>query len=87
MDANFFNSLPADYQDALRTSAQDAGKFCTDAVISNAAADKQKFVDAGCEIIETDVSEWQAALDGFLAAKYPALVKYAQMIADADPAK
>jgi tripartite ATP-independent periplasmic transporter solute receptor, DctP family len=87
MDSNFFNSLPADYQDALRTAAQDAGKFCTDSVISNAAADKQKFVDAGCEILETDVSEWQAALDGFLQAKYPALVEYAQMIADADPAK
>jgi tripartite ATP-independent transporter DctP family solute receptor len=87
MDSNFFNSLPADYQDALRTSAEDAGKYCTDAVINNAEADKQKFVDAGCEIIETDVSEWQAALDGFLEAKYPSLVEYAQMIADADPAK
>lgn len=41
---------------------------------------------AGCEFIQTDVSAWQEALDGFLEEKYPDLVPYADAIKAADPA-
>ncbi len=86
MDTAFFNSLPAEYQEAIKTAAAEASAFCTDAIESMSEEKKQLFVDAGCEIIEVDLAEWQAALDGFLEAKYPALVEYVQMIKDADPA-
>ncbi|MPN40081.1 hypothetical protein SDC9_187616 [bioreactor metagenome] len=87
MDKAFFESLPEDDQTAIRESADEAGKYCTDSIIAATEAKKQIFIDAGCEIIETDISEWQKALDGFLEAKYPDLVPYAEMIAQADPAK
>lgn len=85
-DTNYYNNLPADYQTALKEAAEEAASYLTDLAIDAAAEKKQVFVDAGCEIYETDISEWKAALDGFLEAKYPALVEYAEMIASVDPA-
>lgn len=82
-DTNYFNSLPAEYQTVLSESAFESAAYLTDLAESAAAEKKQVFVDAGAEIIETDVADWQAALDGFLAEKYPDLVKYADMIAAA----
>jgi len=86
MDTNSFNSLPADYQTAIQEAATDAGKFCTQNTVDSAAEKKQVFVDAGCTILTTDISQWQAALDGFLNEKYPMLVEYSDMIAAAKPA-
>lgn len=86
MDTNFFNSLPADYQEAIQNAAAEASVYCTNAIEELSAEKKQIFVDAGCEIIEVDLAEWQAALDGFLEAKYPALVEYVDMIKSVDPA-
>ncbi len=87
MDQAFFDSLPTAYQAALEEAAIEAGKLCTDLIVANAEEAKQKFIDNGCEIIEVDVSEWQAAMDGFLEKNYPDLVEYYNMIQDADPAK
>ena len=86
MDQNFFNSLPAAYQEAIKNAAAEASVYCTNAIEELSAEKKQIFVDAGCEIIEVDLAEWQAALDGFLEAKYPALVEYVDMIKAVDPA-
>lgn len=87
MDKAFFESMPAEYQTALEESAMEAGKLCTDLIVADAENAKQTFVDAGCEIFEVDLAEWQAAMDGFLEANYPDLVDYYNMILDADPAK
>ena len=86
MDGSFFSSLPAEYQEAIRSAADEASRYCTDAIIEQTEEKKQLFVDAGCEIIQVDLAEWQAALDGFLEEKYPDLLPYAEMIAEADPA-
>ncbi len=87
MDGKFFNSLPESYQATIREAAAEASITCTDLVIKQTAEKKQVFVDAGCEIITIDLAEWQKALEGFLEAKYPDLVAYADMIKAADPAK
>ena len=79
-------SLPEEYQTALREAADEASSILTDLAVDMAAEKKQVFVDAGCEIIEPDITEWQAAVDGFLAEKYPYLTEYADMITAADPA-
>ena len=80
MDQNFFDSLPAEYQTALEEAAMEAGKLCTDLIIADAENAKQVFVDAGCEIYEVDVTEWQAAMDGFLEETFPNLIPYYEMI-------
>lgn len=80
MDKNFFASMPEAYQTALKEAAMEAGKLCTDLIVANAEEAKQKFVDNGCEIFEVDISEWQAAMDGFLQQNYPDLVEYYDMI-------
>lgn len=85
-DANFFNSLPAEYQTALTEAAEEACSYLTDLAESESEAKKQIFVDAGCEIITPDLTEWKDAMDGFLEEKYPSLVEYAEQIAAADPA-
>lgn len=87
MDQNFFDSLPAEYQAAIEEAAAKASLICTDLVIEQNEEKKQVFVDAGCEIIETDITEWQEALDGFIETKYPYLLDYYNMILEADPAK
>ena len=87
MDKKFFEALPQEYQTAIEESAVEAGKICTDLVIDAAVTSKQVFVDAGAEIIEVDFAEWQEAMDGFLEANYPNLVKYYDMIQSVDPEK
>ena len=86
MDKAFFESMPAEYQAAIEEAAIEAGKLCTDLIVANAEDAKQKFVDAGATIYEVDVTEWQAAMDGFLEENYPNLVKYYDMILAAAPA-
>ena len=87
LDTKFFNSLPAEYQTALTEAADEATSYLTDLAVDMAAEKKQVFVDAGCQIIEPDITEWQSAVEGFLSEKYPDLVEYAEMIAAVDPAK
>ena len=86
LDSNYFNSLPAEYQTALTEAADEATAYLTDLAEEVAVEKKQGFVDAGCEIIEVDIDEWKAALDGFLDEKYPALSGYAEQIAALAPA-
>ena len=85
MDQAFFDSMPAEYQTAIEEAAMEAGKLCTDLIVADTESAKQKFVDAGCEIYEVDLAEWQAAMDGFLEETYPDLVPYYDMILAAAP--
>lgn len=87
MDKEYFASLPAEYQTIIRDAAVEAGKSCTDSILSATDEKRQICKDAGLEFVDTDVTLWQQALDGFLEAKYPGLVEYAKAIKDADPAK
>ncbi|WP_312634705.1 TRAP transporter substrate-binding protein [Oscillibacter sp.] len=86
MDKNYFASLPAEYQTIIQEASVEAGKYCTDLVMDATESVRPEVVAAGCEFINTDVSLWQQALDGFLEAKYPDLVPYADAIKAADPA-
>ncbi len=85
MDKAFFESLPEEYQTIIRDAAMEAGKFCTDQVLK-ATEEVRAELEQTCEFIQTDVSAWQDALDGFLEEKYPDLVSYADQIRAADPA-
>ncbi len=85
-DETYFNNLPEEYQTAIAEAADEATKYLTDLAIELTEEKKQVFVDAGCTIIETDISEWMDAMDGFLEEKYPYLMEYAELIAAADPA-
>ncbi|WP_293008401.1 MULTISPECIES: TRAP transporter substrate-binding protein [unclassified Oscillibacter] len=86
MDKNYFASLPAEYQTIIQEASVEAGKYCTDLVMDATESVRPEVEAAGCEFIDTDVSLWQQALDGFLEAKYPDLVSYADAIKAADPA-
>lgn len=87
MDKDYFAALPAEYQTIIRDAAVEAGKSCTDSILSATEEKRKICVDAGLEFVDTDVTLWQQALDGFLEAKYPGLVEYANAIKAADPAK
>lgn len=87
MDKDYFASLPAEYQTIIREAAVEAGKSCTDSILSATEEKRQICVDAGLEFVDTDVMLWQQALDGFLEEKYPGLVEYAEAIKAADLAK
>ena len=86
MDKAYFESLPAEYQTIIEEAAVEAGKYCTDLVLEATDEVREEVEAAGCEFIETDVTAWQEALDGFLEEKYPDLVSYADAIKAADPA-
>ncbi len=85
MDQNFFNAMPVEYQELIKRAAAEAAPYCTEANQALTEEKKQLFIDVGCEIIETDVSAWQAALDGFIEEKYPYLLEYYNKILEADP--
>jgi len=87
MDKEYFASLPEEYQTIIRDAAIESGKYLTEAVLIAKDEKQQICIDAGKEFVETDVTLWQQALDGFLEAKYPGLVEYANAIKAADPAK
>lgn len=87
MDTDFFASLPESYQEVIRGAAETVAPYCIDRVMERTEEARQVFRDAGCEFLETDVSAWQAAMDGFFEEKYPDLVKYRDMIAAVDPTK
>ncbi|WP_312940367.1 TRAP transporter substrate-binding protein, partial [Oscillibacter sp.] len=86
MDKNYFASLPTEYQTIIQDASVEAGKYCTDLVMDATESVRPEVEAAGCEFIDTDVSLWQQALDGFLEAKYPDLVPYADAIKAANPA-
>lgn len=54
MDGTFFSSLPAEYQEVIRSAVAEASEYCTNAIIDQTEEKKQLFVDAGCEIIQVD---------------------------------
>lgn len=85
MDKNYFESLPEEYQTIIRDAADEAGKYCTELVLEATESVRPEIEAVGCEFIETDVTLWQEALDGFLEEKYPDLVSYADQIKAADP--
>ena len=84
-DKAYFESLPTEYQTIIQEAAVEAGKYCTDLVLEANETVRAEVESAGCEFIETDVSLWQDALDGFLEEKYPDLASYADQIKAADP--
>ena len=86
MDKGYFESLPEEYQTIIRDAADEAGKYCTDLVLEANESIRPEVEAAGCEFVETDVTLWQEALDGFLDEKYPDLVPYADQIKAANPA-
>ncbi len=83
LDSNAYAKFPEDVQKVLKEAAEETAVYQTDIVVDITEEKKQTFVDAGATIIETDISAWQAKLDGFLDEKYPALAEYADMIAAA----
>lgn len=85
MDKTYFEALPEEYQTIIRDAAVEAGKRCTDLVLEANESIRPEVEAADCEFIETDVTLWQEALDGFLEEKYPDLVSYADQIKAADP--
>ena len=80
MDREFYESMPDDIRQILLESVQEAGKYGTEYAFQVSEEKKQVMIDSGCEIIEVDVADWQAALDGFLDSKYPYLKDWAERI-------
>jgi len=78
MDKNFYESMPEDIQAALAEAATEAGKKGTEINREMADAKKQEMLDAGCEMVEIDITEWHAAMDGFVEAKYPYLLEWVE---------
>lgn len=85
MDKAYFESLPEEYQTIIKEAAVEAGKYCTDLVLQVTEEVRAEVEAANTEFIDTDVSLWQEALDGFLEEKYPDLAPYADAIRAADP--
>lgn len=61
----YFNSLPADIQAALRESAKEAGQFRTNLVIEGEKDILKKFEAKGSEIVYPDVTGFKAKLTDF----------------------
>ncbi|MEA4848870.1 MAG: TRAP transporter substrate-binding protein, partial [Clostridiaceae bacterium] len=84
-DKKFFNSLPESCQQAMREAANEASEYKNRVLVDETAAAKQKFIDAGIEIIEVNTDEFMSYFNGFMEKHYPSLSKWREEILAMDP--
>lgn len=87
MDTNFLKSLPAEYQSAIEEATKVGSAYMTEQYLALADTAKQTCIDNGMEILTVDAEEFRSALAPMISEKYPDLVKYYDMIVNADPNK
>jgi tripartite ATP-independent transporter DctP family solute receptor len=79
-DEKYFNDLPADIQQILKESADEASKFGDNYVLEKESACEQQFKDKGCQIIEVDTKPFMDVFNGFTEEVFPALADWANQI-------
>ena len=79
----YFDSLPAEIQDAFVQAGNEAGTWLADQIESADAEALQVFIDAGCEIVYPDTSSWQEISFNEYASMYPEYAAIAQQLRDA----
>ncbi len=75
-DQNYWDKLPADIQEAMTRAINDAAKYRIELELDQEVAYKQKFIDAGCEIVEVDSKEWVDAFSDFVPTYFPQLTDW-----------
>lgn len=68
---DYFDSLPAEVQEAFTKAGDEAGAWLADQVESADAEALQVFIDAGCEIVYPDTTPWKEIAVNEYAAMYP----------------
>lgn len=74
---DFYNGLPEDIQAAMSESAAETAAWLSDKVEGEDAAALDVFKDAGCKIVEPDVSGWKSIAENEYADAYPELAAIA----------
>ena len=84
MDLNYFNSLPADIQDAVKEAAEYAGQQISEQQADKDAAAEQALKDEGCTVIEVDIPSFIEKFNGFAEENYPDLADWVNRIKEMD---
>ena len=79
-DQNYWDALPADIQEAILKASDEADEFRWDLVMAEEENYVQKFVDAGCEVVEPDIAAFSAFFADFTSKHYPELEELAARI-------
>ncbi len=80
---DFYNSLPAEVQEAVEQAGSEAAKYLSDAVEEEDNKALEAFKAAGIKIIEPDMTPWIEAAKTTLAEKYPEYEAYAEAMREA----
>jgi TRAP-type transport system periplasmic protein len=78
---DFFNKLPTDVQAAVREAGAAASKVIGDYVDAEDDGFVKNFAKAGVKVIEPDIKQFRAKLEGFVAKYSPEMAKYADEMA------
>jgi len=78
---DFFSKLPADVQAAVREAGVAASKVIGDYVDAEDDGFVKNFAKAGVKVIEPDIKQFRAKLEGFVAKYSPEMAKYADEMA------
>lgn len=85
MSQDYFNSMPADIQEACVEAANYASEVVTNAALDLAAQTEEALIAEGCTVIEIDTPAFIEYFDGFAEANFPDLVDWANQIKALDP--
>ncbi len=87
MDKTYFESLPADIQQAVQEAADFAGRAISEQQADKDAVAWKELEAEGCTIIEVDNAAFAEYYKDFAATNYPQFADWVERIAAADPAK
>lgn len=84
MDRDYYNSLPADIQQAVVTASEYATTQMNSLMLEREAQTEQKLKDQGCKVITVDTQKFIDYFDGFTEKYYPELADWANRIKEMD---
>lgn len=87
MDRAYFDSLPADIQEAVLQAVEYATNEISLAQNDRDAAAEEKVLAAGCEVITVDNADFAARFEGFAEENFPDLADWVSRIRAMDPTK
>lgn len=72
----WLNSMPEDFQKIYRETAAECSAYVTEELVKEEPKAIQDFRDAGCKIVEFDMTPWIELSETTYAEKYPELAEY-----------
>lgn len=86
-NSSWLKSMPEDFQQIYREIAEECSDYVTEAIVAEEPQALKDFEDAGCKIVEFDMTPWIELSETVYAEKYPELAEYMVALKEAGKGK